>query len=133
MMITKDQDQSSVFGLNTSGVIGVCSGLFFVVLLSQVHIREQFASSTIVYLELFHPLMYISLLGVAVNSYIFSRINTENNLALKWINHQDNIIPKLIYWPFLLGSVAIITAVVLLPDNDKSISNHNQYSLVIYF
>ena len=133
MMITKDKDQSSVFGLNTSGVIGVCSGLFFVVLLSQVHIREQFASSTIVYLELFHPLMYINLLGVAVNSYIFSRINTENNLALKWINHQDNIIPKLIYWPFLLGSVAIITAVVLLPNDNKSISNHNQYSLVFYF
>ena len=126
MMITKDREQASIFGLDTSGVIEVCAGLFFVVLLSQVQIREEFAGSRIVYLEFFYPLMYINLLGVSVNSYIFSRINTENNLVLKWINYEDNIIPKLIYWPVLLGSATIITALVLLPNNHHSKSNREQ-------
>lgn len=119
MMITKDKEQGAIFGLDTRGVIEVCAGLFFVVLLSQVQIREQFAGSRIVYLEFFYPLMYINLLGVSINSYLFSRFNTENNLVLKWINYEDNIIPKLIYWPILLGSVTIITAVVLLPEGHQ--------------
>ncbi|ELS04895.1 hypothetical protein Xen7305DRAFT_00046310 [Xenococcus sp. PCC 7305] len=132
MMITKNEEQSSLFGLNTSDVIEVCAGLFFVVLLSQVQIREQFAGSRIVYLEFFYPLMYVNLLGVSVNSYIFSRINTENNLILKWINYEDNIIPKLIYWPTLLGCSALITAVVLLPNRHHlpSLNNNNQSFLI---
>ena len=126
MMITKDEEQASLFGMNTSGVIGVCSGLFFVVLLSQVQIREQFAGSSIVYVEFFYPLMYITLLGVSVNSYIFYRINTENNLVFKWINYEDNVIPKLIYWPVFLGNATIITAVVLLPGNQEPTFNQDQ-------
>ena len=129
MMITKDPEQSSIFGLNTSGVIGVCSGLFFVVLLSQVQIREQFAGSRIVYLEFFYPLMYVNLLGVSVNSYLFSRVNTESNSALKWIHYEDNFIPKLIYWPLLLGNVTIITALVLLPTPHNSTLNQEQSQL----
>ncbi len=126
MMITKDPEQSSIFGLNTSGVIGVCSGLFFVVLLSQVQIREQFAGSKIVYLEFLYPLMYVNLLGVSVNSYLFSRINTENNLVLKWINYEDNLIPKLIYWPFLLGNVTLLTFFILLPASHQTTLNQEQ-------
>ncbi|MEM9274862.1 MAG: hypothetical protein AAGA80_18155 [Cyanobacteria bacterium P01_F01_bin.143] len=126
MMITKDKEQASLFGLDTSGVVEVCAGLFFVILLSQVQIREEFASSRIVYLEFFYPLMYVALLGVSVNSYIFYRVNTESNLILKWINYEDNIIPKLIYWPTLLGSATIITAVVLLPEPQHKALNQEQ-------
>ena len=77
MMITKNEEQASIFGINTSGIIGVCSGLFFVVLVSQVQIREEFAGSSIVYVEFFYPLIYISLLGVSVNSFIFSSSKKE--------------------------------------------------------
>ena len=97
MMITKDPEQESIYGLNTSGVIGVCSGLFFLVLLSQVQIREQFAGSSIVYVEFFYPLMYTALLGVSVDSYLFFNKNVKNNPYLKWIDYEDNIIPKLLY------------------------------------
>ncbi len=116
LMMTKDEKQASTHGINTSGVIGVCSGLFFLVLLSQVQIREQFAGSNIVYLEFLYPIMNITLLGVAANSYIFSHKNTEKYLAFRWIHYEDNLIPKLLYWPVLLGSVTIMSAVVLLPE-----------------
>jgi len=126
MMITKDEKQSSIFGIDTSGVIGVCSGLFFVILISQTQIRQQFAGSRTVYVEYFYPLMYISLLGISVNSYLFSSIKKDKNSVLKWIDYEDNIIPKLIFWPVLLGSATIISAVILLPKEDGSISTINK-------
>ncbi|MFG6107569.1 hypothetical protein U2F10_35410 [Leptothoe sp. EHU-05/26/07-4] len=119
LMITKDPERSAVLGMNTSGVIGVCSGLFFVVLVSQVQIREQFAGSKIVYVEYFYPLMYLSLLGVSVNSYLFSLPNKGKHPILTWLDAKDNLYPKLLYWPVLLGSAAVITAGVLLPDKGK--------------
>ncbi len=127
MMITKDQEQASIYGLNTSGVIGVCSGLFFLVLLSQVQIREQFAGSRIVYLEFFYPLMYMALLGVSLDCYLFCRKNPEKNLCLKLIDYEDNIIPKLLYWPGLLGSATIITAVILLPESPTILDMKSQH------
>ncbi|MBE9032899.1 hypothetical protein IQ266_24490 [filamentous cyanobacterium LEGE 11480] len=120
MMISKDTERSSIFGMNTSGVIGVCSGLFFVVLVSQVQIREQFAGSRIVYIECFYPMMYIALLGVSINSYLFSLPNSGKNPLLNWINYEDNLRPKLLYWPLLLGTVTVVTAIVLLPENHRS-------------
>ena len=120
MMTVKDPEQASKFGINTSGVIGVCSGLFFVILLSQVQIRKQFAGTRIVYVEFFYPLMYVTLLAVSVNSYLLSRTHKEDIPCLKWVDYEDNIIPKLIYWPVLLGSATIITAVVLLPKYEGS-------------
>ena len=133
MMNTKDREQAEIYGINTSDVIGVCSGLFFVVLLSQIQIRQQFASSRIVYLEFFYPIVYITLLGVSVDCYLFFRKNPKKNISKKLIDYEDNIIPKLLYWPILLGSSAIITGVVLLPDRqldieDRSFLPDNQIS-----
>ncbi|EDX83303.1 hypothetical protein S7335_483 [Synechococcus sp. PCC 7335] len=116
MMITKDPNKESSLGMNTSGVIGVCSGLFFIVLLSQVQIREQFAGSDIVYIEYLYPLMYLSLLGVSVNSYLFALPDNGNNRLLYWIHKDDNVHPRLIFWPLLLGSATVITACALLPE-----------------
>ncbi|MBT9314538.1 ligand-gated ion channel [Leptothoe spongobia] len=118
IMITNDPAKESRFGMNTSGVIGVCSGLFFVVLLSQVQIREQFAGSSIVYVEYFYPLMYLALLGVSVNSYLFALPDDGNNRIMYWIHKDDNVHPKLLFWPVLLGSAAVITACVLLPEGN---------------
>ncbi len=132
MMITKNEKQSSIFGISTSGVIGVCSGLFFVILISQTQIREQFAGSRTVYVEYFYPLMYISLLGISVNSYLFSSIKKDKNSVLKWIDYEDNIIPKLIFWPVLLGSATIISAVILLPEGKESILNKKQEQSLLF-
>ncbi len=131
MMITKDEKQASIYGINTSGVIGVCSGLFFLVLLSQIQIRERFSGSKIVYLELFYPLMYLALLGVSANSYLFDRKNTDKNKYLKWIKYEDNIIPKLCYWPAILGGATIVTAVFLLPQNHQTYQSTNPQKVAL--
>ncbi|WP_250564740.1 hypothetical protein [Adonisia turfae] len=129
LMVSKNPERSSLFGVNPSGVIGVCSSLFFVVLLSQVQIREQFSGANIVYIEYFYPLMYGALLAVSANAYLISLPNTEKNPILSWIESGDNIHPKLMYWPLLLGSATLITALILLPSEpDSSVDDQ----LVVY-
>ncbi|MGK7888324.1 MAG: hypothetical protein AB4042_03255 [Leptolyngbyaceae cyanobacterium] len=117
LMLINNLEKQEKLGMDTSGVISVCSGLFFVVLLSQIQIREQFAGSGMVYVEYFYPLMYVALLGVSVNSYLLSAPNDGKSPILNWINEGDNIHPKLLFWPLLLGSAALITALVLLPES----------------
>lgn len=93
-------------GFSASGFIGACSALFFVVLLAHIQLREQFAETTIVYIEYFYILIYALLVLATVNTFLFS-IHAD-----RWSNiivYEDNLIAKVLYWPFLLGSMIMIT------------------------
>ncbi|MGQ7846067.1 hypothetical protein ACUNV4_16410 [Granulosicoccus sp. 3-233] len=95
-------------GFSTSGSLGTCAALFFVVLLAHVQLREQFAGSGIVYLERFYLLMYASLALAAVNTYLFS-VHAGRWLTI--VHYRDNLFPKLLYWPVTLACMVVITAV----------------------
>ena len=41
--------------------------------------------------------MYTALLGVAVDAYLFT--HDKYSSQFKFISYEDNIIPKLIFWP----------------------------------
>lgn len=110
LTVTAKPDLSSIHGFNTTGVLGSCSVLFFVVLLAHIQLREQFAGSSIVYMEYFYFLMYVVLVAAAANTYLFSMRAVP---SLKIIHYKDNLIPKLLYWPILLLCMIIITAYVI--------------------
>ena len=97
-------------GFNTSGFIGGCSALFFVVLLAHIQLREQFAGSGIVYIEYFYILMYCLLVAATVNTYLFS-VQPKRWCGL--ILYEDNILVKIAYWPVVLGGLILITLGVL--------------------
>ena len=106
MTVTAQKDLAARHGYSTSNVIGTCSVLFFVALLAHVHLREQFAGSGIVYMEYFYFMMYFLLLGVSVNTYLFS------TRAAPWlwiVHYKDNLIPKAAFWPVLLACMVAIT------------------------
>jgi len=110
LTITAKSDLANTHGFNTSAVLGTCSVLFFVVLLAHVQLREQFAGSSIVYIEFFYFLMYALLVVAAANTYIFSMKAAP---SLKIIHYRDNLIPKVLYWPVVLLAMIAITAYVL--------------------
>jgi len=106
LTVTSHAELSSRLGFSTSGFIGASSALFFVVMLAHIQLREQFAGASIVYIEYFYVLMYGLLVTATANTYLFS-IN-----ATRWskvISYNDNIIPKVAYWPVVLGSLILIT------------------------
>ncbi len=106
MTTTRDRERGSIFGFSTSGAIGTVSALFFVVLLAHIQLRTQFAGSGVVYIEWFYFMMYAVLLGVAVNTYLVTApLTAENRL----IAYEDNLIPKVTYWPLLIGTMCVIT------------------------
>lgn len=110
MTISQDEEQSSRFGFSTSGLIGTCSALFFVVMLSHIQVRGQFAGSGLVYIEYFYLVMYGMILLTALNGYLFS-LGRRRSLAI--LHYHDNFVAKISFWPVLLWSMVVITWIML--------------------
>ena len=106
LTISADPKKAGKHGFSTSSVLGVCSALFFVVLMAHIQLREQFASTTIVYMEWFYFLMYGLLVAVFINTYLFS---AKGARWLKIVHYGDNLVPKIAFWPVMLGGMVLIT------------------------
>jgi len=109
LTVTEDEKLSGILGFNTSGFIGASSALFFVVLLSHIQLREQFAGSGIVYIEYFYIVMYALLVIATANSYLFS---IRAKFCSSVILYNDNILVKVAYWPVVFTSLILITLMV---------------------
>jgi hypothetical protein len=106
LTVSERAEISSRLGFNASGFIGASSALFFVVMLAHIQLREQFSGTSIVYIEYFYILMYALLVTATANTYLFSvRASWWWNVFL----YNDNMIPKVAYWPVVLCSLISIT------------------------
>lgn len=111
LTISDEPDIAGRHGTNTSGMIGACSALLFVVLLAHIHLREQFAVSGVVYLEYFYIVMYAALAASAAYAYLFAQ-GALRGLPFGWL--RDPLYVKLAYWPLLLMSLVAVTALTML-------------------
>lgn len=110
LTVSAKDELSDRLGFNTSDFIAACSALFFVVMLAHIQLREQFAESSIVYIEYFYILMYALLVLATANTYFFS-IKPKRGCQL--ILYEDNIIFKVAYWPVVFICLILITLVFL--------------------
>jgi len=94
------------FGFNVNDSLATCSAIFFIVLLAHIQVRNQFTDSGLVYIEYFYLIMYLAIIFCAANLYIFS-LGKLRYLGI--IHYQDNLIPKLAYWPVITWAMAIAT------------------------
>ncbi|WP_292993633.1 cache domain-containing protein [Nitrosomonas sp.] len=107
LTISRQESSLAITGFNVSTVIAACSALFFILLIMHVQLRDELAVNTIVYMEYFYLISYITILMVTVNAVLLLQDTPMKVLAFK-----DNLIPKLIYWPILLVWIFIITAIL---------------------
>ena len=110
LTVSEKEELSSRLGFNAAGFIGASSALFFVVMLAHIQLREQFAGTSIVYIEYFYILMYALLVTATANTYLFS---IRSTIWHRIILYNDNIIPKVAYWPVVLGCLIVITWLVM--------------------
>ncbi|MEN8128659.1 MAG: hypothetical protein ABFS45_00405 [Pseudomonadota bacterium] len=110
LTVSENDELSNRFGFSTSGFIGASSALFFVVMLAHIQLREQFSGTNIVYIEYFYILMYALLVVATANTYLFS---IRSAGWYKVFLYNDNIIPKVAYWPVVFGCLIMITLMVL--------------------
>jgi hypothetical protein len=110
LVVSRNPEKVERHGFNTTQVVSACSALFFVVLISHIQIRSQFGGTSVVYLEYYYYLSYFLLIATTVNTYLFS----EDRSRLTWlIHHEDNILPKVAYWPFIFLYAVIVSHLVL--------------------
>lgn len=57
-------------------------------------------------MEKFFFMMYVMLLVVSVNTYLFAHAETP---SLRVIHYKDNLIPKAAFWPVVLFLMVVIT------------------------
>ncbi len=78
--------------------------------ISQVALRQYLTVPQVVYLEYGYILLYVAILCISVNSILYT-----SALHLPIIQHRNNLWPKLLYWPILLGAFLWISLVFLMP------------------
>ena len=101
---TTQEGRAQLFGFSTAAVLSFCAGLFFVVVISHINLRGNLATQGIIYLESFYFVLYAAILIVALNSILVAQ-----GVQYALISYRDNFIPRLFYWPILLGILFVIT------------------------
>jgi hypothetical protein len=105
--ISANPDKSGKFGSNPFAILGTCSALFFIVLLSHIQLRQQLMVPHIMYLEYFYFVMYLSILWVSLSAFL---IVSGSDVA--FFSYKDGILPKVLFLPFIYVSLFIITFLV---------------------
>ncbi len=109
MISTRHEERMGILGFSTSAVLAYCAALFFVLIVSHVHLRETLAGQGIIYMEYFYFVMYFAILAVSTNSLLFS-----SSASLPAIHYRDNLLVKQSYWPVLTAALFAITLSVFV-------------------
>jgi hypothetical protein len=104
LMIQTRRDESGLLGFSASTVLTYCSGLFFVLIISHVYVREKLAVPQIIYIEWFYFTMYALLLLLSLNAVQFAR---GRHVRLFGLEHSEWV--TLTYWPVTLGILFLFT------------------------
>jgi len=104
LMSTRDEKKNEMFQFSIAGVIATCSGLFFSVLVAHSQLRGAMLVNCLMYLEYFCFVLYLAILGVAANAFLFG-LDTH----IQVIRDRDNLFPKLAFWPIFLGLMLLVT------------------------
>lgn len=105
LMITSRDERLVGFMQSGSGrILNICAAMFFVIAFNHVDIRRKIEAEQVFYLEYFYFLIYFAILLISINSVLFS-VDAKINL----VRYKENLVPKLLFWPILLGVLFAIS------------------------
>ncbi|MCI5212389.1 MAG: hypothetical protein D3910_27220, partial [Candidatus Electrothrix sp. ATG2] len=87
-----------------SKVLGICSSLFLVVAFAHLGIRKSLSTGELFYLEYFYFVIYLVILLTPIKKLLLS---LEMKSCI--LTDQDGLFFKMIYWPFLLSLLLLVT------------------------
>lgn len=93
-------------GFKLTDVLRVAAGLFFALLLAHIKLRNSLSAVGVVYIEYFIFIMYFMIVVTGTSTML---LVTSGKPSI--FNYEDFLIPKLLYWPFLLGASAFVTLI----------------------
>jgi hypothetical protein len=98
MASTKIKERVTATGFKATDILRASATLLFPVVYAQINLRSRIASDGLLYLEYFYFAMYTVILLVAANALAFA-LEEEG-----FLQRQDNALPKLLFWPVVLGA-----------------------------
>ena len=107
IVVSKQSEKVAATGFKGGDVLRSGVTLLFPALVAQVNMRSKIGSSTVLYIEYFYFVLYTAILAVSANALLFTLKGHG------FSNFRDNIIPKLIFWPALLGAFLVVTLAFL--------------------
>ena len=104
VLMTGNKEGKEILGFSGFGVVEACAAFFFVVTITHAQVRDALEVSDLIYLDYFFFIIYLVLLAVSMNSIVFTRTD-----HFRLIEYRDNLIPKMSFWPLLLGILLAVT------------------------
>jgi hypothetical protein len=104
LIIEREEERIMLMRTGTGFNLSICGTLLFVAVFSHIGARQKIAAQEIIYLEYFYVVMYFAILWVAVNSILFVRWPKS-----KFIQYDKNLLPKVLFWPVVLGALWLVT------------------------
>jgi len=92
---------------NVVQTLSAFSGLFFVIILSQLDLRRRVSGASILYIEYYYFVMYCAIVTAALTTLT----NGWPGLFPR-IEHREHFLPKLLFWPVILVALTVITLVI---------------------
>lgn len=105
MTYTRNSKINELYGFNVSTVLGFCGGLFFVIIVSHMSLRESLQTGGIIYLEYFFFCLYFLITVVSIGAFLFS-----SSSAPDFFKKNNGEIVKMMYWPLFCFIVFLLTA-----------------------
>ena len=105
-IVTQIPAKMSMYGISTIGLIAYFASLFFIGILAHLDIRRTLNAPGVVYLEYFYFALYTILLLQTINAIIFTVSD-----KFHFIEFEDNLYPKILFFPVTLGIMFVVTAI----------------------
>lgn len=105
LMGSKQGESAKWLGFASKDIVRACAMLIIVLIFAHSALRRTLYSASLVYLEYFYMMLYLSCLAVSFNAIFFAMGKVPI------LEYRDNFWPKVAYWPVLTGAAFLITLV----------------------
>lgn len=106
MIISEKHRRNESMSFTAMEIVSTSGAFIFIVILDQINLRNSITAGGIIYLEFFYFILYIIILWVTVNALLLA-----SGTKIPLLDYKDNFIPKLLYWPFFLKVLLIVTLI----------------------
>ncbi len=104
LVMIRRNDKEHLIGFSALEILASTGGLFFVLIIAHSNFRSTSEVPKIIYLENFYFLLYIAIVAITIDALLF--ITRKD---LRFVQYHENLLPKLFYWPVLLGALLAVT------------------------
>lgn len=80
--------------------------LFLALIFLQISLRRNLGANEIVYIEYYYFLTYFIMAGVSLNAILLQ------NSKLNIVQYKNNLVPKLLFWPFTGLAILVLNIIV---------------------